>query len=263
MRSLRSRIFANFLLLAGIVGLQGQKASDTRLPEDFRLQGVAIWQCQCPAYRCPCQKNGLPTEGMCHASDFAHIRKGQYGRVSLDGLNIAMLGNLVDGTSDRLFATLYVDNRATPEQSDALKRIVGYMNVEANQPPVPFGKIKTVPIIFRESADHTEYSVEIPEIVEEKALLKRDASGNPLHTMAAMDLWSNTVHNADNVEFKYHDADLAQSWDFSGHYTNLKFFDVSRMMYAQREMLGQRGDNSGKWTQQQLEIIRRQHLEDK
>lgn len=106
MRSLRSRIFANFLLLAGIVGLQGQKASDTRLPEDFRLQGVAIWQCQCPAYRCPCQKNGLPTEGMCHASDFAHIRKGQYGRVSLDGLNIAMLGNLVDGTSDRLFATL-------------------------------------------------------------------------------------------------------------------------------------------------------------
>lgn len=43
-----------------------------------------------------------------------------------------------------------------------------------------------------------------------------------------------------------------------GHYTNLKYFDVTKKMYAERQMLGEHGDNSGKWTQKQLEIIRQQ-----
>ena len=37
---------------------------------------------------------------------------------------MAMVGNLVDANSDRLFATLYLDDKATPEQSEALTRIV-------------------------------------------------------------------------------------------------------------------------------------------
>jgi len=262
MRSLPYRTLTGFLLLTVIVGLEGQNADEISLAEDFRLHGIAIWQCQCPAYACPCQKNGLPTHGMCHASDFAHIKRGHYGKVSLDDLNVVLVGNLVDGTPERLFATLYVDSKATAEQSDALTRIVRYLNAEANQPPVPLRKIKVVPIVFRESVDHTEYSVDIPEIVGEKALLKRHQSGSPLHTMPAMDLWSNSVHNADNVEFKYHDAEVGESWDFSGHYTNVKFFDLSRAMYAEQRMLGQHGDNSGKWTPKQLEIIKQERLKE-
>jgi len=119
-------------------------------------------------------------------------------------------------------------------------------------------KIKVVAITFQESADHTEYFVDIPEILQEKALLRRDNSGNPLHAVPAMDLWSNTVHNADNVQFKYNDKDVGESWDFSGQYTNLKFFDLSQSKYAERRMLGQHGDNSG--TPKQLEIIRREQL---
>jgi hypothetical protein len=167
---------------------------------------------------------------MCHASDFAHIEKGRYGKVSLDDLNVVLVGDLVDGTQDRLFATLYVDKKATTEQGRALTHVVDYLNAEANQPPVPFRKIKVVPIAFGESADHTQYYVDIPEILQEKALLRRDSSANPLHAMPAMDLWSNTVHNADNVEFKYRDPEVGESWDFSGHYTNLKFFDLSKRM---------------------------------
>jgi hypothetical protein len=265
MRKLAVRGLTALVLLAVIGNLRGQNApgAGARAIEDFRLEGVAIWQCQCPAYGCPCQQNGLPTHGMCHASDFAHIKKGRYGKVSLDDLNVVMVGNLVDGKPDRLFATLYVDKAATPDQRDALTSIVEYMNDLANQPPVPFRRVKVVPITFHESPDQTEYAVDIPATLQEKALLKRGKSGKPQFTMPAMDLWGNTVHNADNVQFKYSDSEAGEGWDYSGHYTNLKYFDVTKTMYAEQQMLGEHGDNSGKWTQKQLEIIRRQGLEEK
>ena len=261
MKSFVGRVLTSIALLAMIGTLRGNSAVEPGKVRKFQLEGVAIWECQCPAYSCPCQKNGLPTEGMCHASDFSHIKKGRYGSVSLDGLNLAIVGNLVDGTADRLFATLYLDQRATPEQSDALFQIVQYMNTLANQPPVPFRRVKTAPITFYESRNRTEYHVEIPNRLHEKALVRRGRSGRPLFSMAAMDLWSNTVHNADNLEFKYEDADERERWDYSGHYANVKYFSVSKQMYVDEEMLGQHGDNSGKWTPKQLEIIRRQGLE--
>jgi hypothetical protein len=178
-----------------------------------------------------------------------------------------MVGNLVDANSDRLFATLYLDDKATVEQSEALTRIVEYMNgayvASADQPPVPFSKVKRVPIWFGESTDRTQYSLEIPAILEEKALLKRDKSGEPLFTMTAMDLWSNTVHNADNLKFEYHDPEIGKSWDHSGNYANLKYFTVTKQMYADQKMLGQHGDMSGSWTPEQLKIIREAGLKEK
>ena len=262
MRKPTLRGLATLVLLVVIGNLQGEKATGASPVDDFRLEGVAIWQCQCPAYGCPCQQNGLPTHGMCHASDFAHIKKGRYGNIRLDGLNLVLVGDLVDDHPDRLFGTLYVDKNASPEQSDALTRIVEYMNEMANQPPVPLRKIKVVPITFQESTDKTDYAVNVPGVLQEKTHLQRDKVGKPRFTMPAMDLWTNTLHNADNVQFKYHDPG-GDAWDYSGHYANLKYFDVTKTMYAEQKMLGEHGDNSGKWTQKQLEIIRRERLEEK
>src|SRR5215469_13850061 len=120
MQTLTHRVLTSFGMLTVIASLLGQNPNGAGKVEDFRLQGVAIWQCQCPAYACPCQKNGLPVHGMCHASDFAHIKKGHYGKVSLDDLNVVLVGNLVDGKPERLFATVYVDKKATTEQNKAL-----------------------------------------------------------------------------------------------------------------------------------------------
>lgn len=253
------RVLANLALLVLLGSLRGQNAPSAKTADDFQLEGVAIWQCQCPAYACPCQRNGLPTHGTCYSSDFAHIQRGHYGSVTLDGLNLVLVGNLVGEKPDRLFGTLYLDKAATPAQSEALTHMFEYINAAANDPPVPLRGIEVVPITFHESADQTEYSVEIPTTLQEKALLKRDKAGQPQFTMAAMDLWANVVHNADNVQFKYSDA--GQNWDYSGHYTNLKFFRVNKKMYDDRQMLGQHGDNTGKWTAKQLEIIRQQGLE--
>lgn len=119
------RGFAIGVLLFAIGSLSGEDSAHSKQVQDFEIEGVALWECQCPAYGCPCQKNGRPTHGTCHGSDFAHISKGHYGGVKLDGLNVVMVGNLVDANSDRLFATLYLDDKATESR---VTRLHGWLN---------------------------------------------------------------------------------------------------------------------------------------
>jgi hypothetical protein len=94
-------------------------------------------------------------------------------------------------------------------------------------------------------------------------LLKRNKLGEPRFTMPAMDVWSNIVHNAENIQYEYHDPEVDKSWDYSGHYANVKYFRLTKTMYAEQKMLGQLGDMSGTWTPKQLEIIRQQGLKEK
>jgi len=197
---------AAFLCTLGV--LAAQKA-DQQAVQDFEIDGVGLWQCQCTAHACPCQTNGAPTHGTCYAADVAHIRSGHYGKVKLDGLSIALVGNLVDKNPERLFATLYLDQNASSDQREALRKMLEYLNDQyvavAGEPAAPFRKISPVPFEFSESADKTIYRVTIPGVLEEKAVLKRNSDGNPVSSIAAMDTWSNIVHNADNVIFRYHD----------------------------------------------------------
>ncbi len=252
------------LLIFLVFGLLAAQTSGTTPVQDFQIDGVAVFQCQCPAHTCPCQHNGGPTHGTCDAADFAHIRKGHYGNVKLDGLNIAMVGDLVDANADRLFSTLYVDQKASPEQREALTKMLSYMNDQYTALPgeaaVPFRGVKSVLFEFSESSDRTIYRVGIPGLLEEQAVLKRDAAGKPISTIAAMDMWSNVEHNMDNVTFKYHDREVGKEWDYSGRYANVKYFHLTRKMYASKEMLGQHGDMTGAWTAEQKEIIRKAGL---
>jgi hypothetical protein len=256
--------FLPFLCPFAILGAQ---KADQNAALDFEIEGVGLWQCQCTAHACPCQTNGAPTHGTCFAADVAHIKTGHYGNVRLDGLSIALVGNLVDAQPERLFATLYLDQKASPEQREALSKIVKYMNDDyvaaPGQQAVPFRQVKPVPLAFSESADRTIYQVRIPGILEEKAILKRDSNGNPVSTITAMDSWSNTVHNSDNVIFRYHDKSMGKKWDESGDYSNVKYFRLTRKMYEDKQMLGQHGDMSGRWTAEQKEIISKQGLKEK
>jgi hypothetical protein len=250
-----------------VVGILGFQNSNQKRVADFEIEGVGLFQCQCAAHACPCQTNGPPTHGTCYAADFAHIKSGHYGEVKLDGLNVALVGNLVDPKPERLFATLYLDQKASPEQFDALRKMMEYMNnayvAMPGEPAVPFHKISAVPFAFSELAGQTIYQVTIPGILEEKAVLQRDSNGNPVSTITAMDSWSNTVHNADNVIFRYHDKGSGKKWDESGDYSNVKYFHLTKKMYEDKQMLGQHGDFSGSWTPEQKEIIQKNGLKQK
>jgi hypothetical protein len=103
-----STILAAFGLLAA------QTAADINREDNFRIEGVGLWQCQRPSHGCPCQANGQPKYGTCFAADFAHINKGQYGKTRLDGLNVVLVGNLVD--------TLWHAVRGPSRDSEAARR---------------------------------------------------------------------------------------------------------------------------------------------
>lgn len=226
--------------------------------EDFDVEGTAIFQCQCVAHACPCQKNGVPTHGTCEAADFVHIRTGHYGNVRLDGLNAVTIGNLVDQKKDRIYATIYIDRNASAAQRRALTSIEQFLNGEYETSPLQASHVKFVPIIFNESPEKTAYNITIPGNLEEQTVLRRDAFGKPVSTETAMDSWANVEHYADNIKFKYHDKQAQKAWDHSGAYANVKYFHLTKGMYDRKEMLGQYGDFSGHWTPEQLDLIHKQ-----
>jgi hypothetical protein len=240
-----------FVLALGVS--QAQKPAAPAVP-DFEVEGIGFTLCQCTAFACPCRSNGHPTHGSCDAADFAYIQRGHYGEVKLDGLKAVVVGDLIDVDPKRVGATIYFDEKTTPEQRDAFLAMFRYMfqfappNISAN---------KVVPMEFRESADKTEYSLHIPGILKGKSVLKRDNNGKPLNTVPAMDQWGNKIHYAQTVVFKYDDKEVGKSWDLSDRQSNVKYFHTSKKMYDNKELLIQNGDMSGTWTAKQKEIIQK------
>jgi len=127
-------------------------------------------------------------------ADFVHIRTGRCGKRHLDGLNAVAVGNLVDRNTARLYATIYIDQKADSAQRQALTAILQFMNGAYETSSLRASQIKFAPMVFSESPDKTTYTVSIPGILDERTIiLHRDASGTPLSNVTAMDTWSNTV----------------------------------------------------------------------
>lgn len=91
---------------------------------DWRLQGDWIKNCNC-AFGCPCDFNARPTHGHCQGLFGMRIARGHFGPTRLDGLSFFALvdfpGALHEGNGT---TQAIIDERATPEQRDALLQIV-------------------------------------------------------------------------------------------------------------------------------------------
>jgi hypothetical protein len=91
---------------------------------EWEIRGREFANCNC-SYGCPCQFNALPTHGHCRAAVAWHVDEGVFGNVKLDGLRAVGLyawpGPVHEG---RGTMQLIVDERAAPEQRDALLRIM-------------------------------------------------------------------------------------------------------------------------------------------
>lgn len=95
---------------------------------DWRLEGEWIKNCSC-AYGCPCDFNAPPTRGHCDGLLGMRVIKGHFGNVQLDGLSFFVTvhfpGALHEGNGE---AQPIIDERATPEQRDALLGIMSGQN---------------------------------------------------------------------------------------------------------------------------------------
>jgi hypothetical protein len=93
------------------------------MAQEWTAAGSYFETCNCEA-ACPCVFLSPPTTGKCEVLIAWHIDTGQFGKVTLDGLNVALA---VDSpgpmTQVKWNIAVYLDSRATSEQTDALTKI--------------------------------------------------------------------------------------------------------------------------------------------
>ncbi len=141
---------------------------------EWMIRGPEIASCNC-SYGCPCQFNALPTNGDCRAAVGVHIEKGHYGKVKLDGLNIAATaawpGPIHEGHGE---IQPIVDERATPEQREALLKI---MSGQDTQPGATYFQVFVSmcdkvhepmfkPIAFAVDMKTCEGHIKVPGVVD-------------------------------------------------------------------------------------------------
>ena len=75
---------------------------------------------------CPCNFGGDPTQVPCEAIVGLRIQEGNFGATRLDDLNVVLLLNIPGKLFDGGWTLgLYLDQRANPEQTQALGTIFG------------------------------------------------------------------------------------------------------------------------------------------
>lgn len=87
----------------------------------YTLDGTLLEACSC-GILCPCWVGEDPDEGSCYAFNAYHFDSGQINGIDVSGLNVVKIvqipGNVLTPGSWKL--VYFVDDRATPEQKDAL-----------------------------------------------------------------------------------------------------------------------------------------------
>ncbi|HZH28454.1 MAG TPA: DUF1326 domain-containing protein [Azospirillaceae bacterium] len=95
---------------------------------DWRLEGEWIKNCTC-AFGCPCDFNARPTNGDCKGFLGMRITRGNFNETKLDGLGffvtVRFPGPLHEGNGE---VQPIIDERATPEQREALLGILSGQN---------------------------------------------------------------------------------------------------------------------------------------
>ena len=149
------------------------------MAEKWSLTGNYFEACNCNV-ACPCVFTSAPTEGKCTVLLAWHVDRGKYGDTSLDGLNVALAayspGHMLRVKWD---VALYLDERATPQQREALTSI--YAGKVGGEPAalVPFINkvlgVKSARIEF--NSKEKERSMKIQGLAEMEVAALEGAGG--------------------------------------------------------------------------------------
>jgi hypothetical protein len=141
----------------------------------WRVSGDWFDICKC-SIPCPCEFAQTPTYGDCDGVLAYHIKNGEYGRTSLNDLNVLALadfkGNIWAGNTKANIG-IFFDQKANHEQRDALDMIFsgkagGFMAEFAKLIGHVHG-VEYASINFEVAEDLSYWSVEIPGMVSAKA----------------------------------------------------------------------------------------------
>lgn len=197
---------------------------------NWQIMGDYFEACNCQS-TCPCIFLADPSEGDCRAALAWHIQDGHYGSVQLGGLNVVGIfhtpGNMASGPKWR--AALYLDERAAPDQSDALRAIYSGQagGFWANLAPLVGEQlgIRHVPILFETSGKQRRLRVPGTLELEIEGVVGGDPNQEARVTNPA--LYGAPGFDpviARSTHYRYHDHDI--EWDNSGKnafYSSFKY----------------------------------------
>jgi hypothetical protein len=96
---------------------------------NWQISGDYFENCNCDVV-CPCLVStaapltGRPTQGACDVALLFHVDRGNYGQVSLDGLNVALVAHAPGPMAEGNWSVAaYIDERANDQQTAALGAI--------------------------------------------------------------------------------------------------------------------------------------------
>jgi len=138
------------------------------MADSWKVTGTYFEACNCAA-ACPCVFLSAPTEGDCTVVIAWHIDKGDFGKVSLDGLNAALMAHSPGHMMQSKWkVALYLDGRASAEQQKAMGGIFSGQaggHLAALGPLI--GEVLGVkPVAIEYSENGKQRSLRIPKIAE-------------------------------------------------------------------------------------------------
>lgn len=197
----------------------------------WKLSGEYFEACNCES-TCPCIFLADPDQGDCQLALAWHVREGHFGSTRLDGLSVANVvhtpGNMLTGPKWK--SALYLDERASPEQAEALTKIFsgeagGFW---ANIAPLVGEQlgVRRVPIRFEAAGKRR--SLEIPDALELQ--IEGVAGADPDRESVVVNPALYAAPGFDPVisrssRYRYHDHGLR--WDNSGRNAFYSDFEYS------------------------------------
>lgn len=157
---MRSRMLLSVLLAITALTVNAAEKEAKKAP--WKMSGQLEEACSCNA-ACPCWFGSSPTHAQCNGGFALFIDKGSYGNVPLDGLGVAFMGankagtTMMESMGDWDFMTIFVDEKANPEQRQALLAIVK----ETAPPAAPPERTRVAYVPITRTINGADHSVKI------------------------------------------------------------------------------------------------------
>jgi len=221
-------IVAGFVALIAIVSIGA--AGDAKKTA-WKLTGQLEEACTCSS-ACPCWFGSKPTKMMCGGSQFIFISKGTYGDVRLDGLAVGAISQSPEGKSMMEsfgkwnFNYYYIDERATPEQREALKMIATTVIAGGASPKTEY---RYVPLVRK--IDGKEHSISLGKYGTFSGHLVEGGLGGSVKITnpPGADPLHHEYLQGESTKFAYNDA--GQDWSFGGTNYMLGTFEIDSEQY--------------------------------
>ncbi|MGH9325628.1 MAG: DUF1326 domain-containing protein [Terriglobia bacterium] len=239
-----------FLPLAGA-------ASPKRVQYDgcpWRVKGQGVVCCPCNV-PCPCRTNSVASYGHCEATLYLRITKGNYGNISLNGMQVIDSGGMC-AILYRNSSALYFEPSSSSAQRLAFLKLMASFSGDR---PVTYPYVRVVPFDSEIVGDHF-FKVVVPGTIDIIVDRNWGQATPPMPMVAAPDYFSNVLQYAENIRYRVHDLQAGIDFDYSHRQANYRKVDVTDQEYRLKSMLIQFASGQGGFTPGQMKLIKAQHL---